>query len=432
MAVTDHKGKVIPVAIGRSFAEGHDISSFWATIPGARKGLADKGLKTADTGALGKKLINTTIEEVVSMSDCLTTSGIVMPVISREALDRVVAEGPYRGRVVSPALVRTMKGRRVKQIRVRSPVMCQAQGGTCAKCFGLLENGQFPPIGYHLGVLAGQSISEPLTQLTLRAFHTGGAIGSKSVGFDRVKQILEMPENVPGKATLAQTSGMVTGVNPSAAGGWFVDIDSTEHFIPLETGLGVKRGLKVRAGQRLSKTGVIKPQDLLAATGDINLVRNKMIDDLSDEFSAGGVRIKRKIFETVVRPMTSRAEITDAGDGEKFNVYRGDVLPVNRLDEFNKKIRARGGRPILYNPTLLSIRVAPYHSGDFVGKLMFERPHETIIAAPALGSTADIRSGHPITQYAFGEHFGKNKGPAPKWGGSRSFIGMVDDPTENY
>ena len=407
VAVTDHKGKIIPVSIDRSYAEGHDISSFWATLPGARKGLADKGLKTADTGALGKKLVNTTIEEVVSMSDCMTTSGIDLPVESREALDRVVAEGPHRGRTVSPDLVKALKGRGVNNIKVRSPVTCQAVKGCCSKCFGLLENGQFPSVGYHLGVLAGQAISEPLTQLTLRAFHTGGAIGNKSVGFDRVKQILEMPENVPGKATIAQNSGIVTDVKSSAAGGWFVDIGSTDHFVPLELGIAVKKGQKVEAGQLLSKSGVIKPQDLLAATGDIGRVRNQMIDDLSGELSAGGVRIKRRLIETAIRPMTTRAEVTDAGDGEKYGVFRGDVISVNRIDELNKLIGR--GRKIEYNPTLISIRVAPYHSGDFIGKLMFERPHETIMAAPALGATADIRSGHPITQYAFGTYFGKDK-----------------------
>ncbi|MHC4780667.1 MAG: hypothetical protein ACYTFG_19020, partial [Planctomycetota bacterium] len=403
VAVKDHKDRVIPVPIKRSFAEGHDLASYWATIPGARKGLADKGLKTADTGALSKKLINTTIEEVVSMADCGTTQGIEMPVISREALDRVVAEGPFRGRTFSVDLARELKGKGVKTVKVRSPSNCQAVRGTCSKCFGLLENGQFPPVGYHLGVLAGQTIAEPLTQLTLSAFHTGGAIGRKAVGFERVKQILEMPENVPGKATIALEAGKVEEIKPSAAGGWMVRVGDVDHFVPKELGLAVTKRQRVIAGQRLSKGGVIKPQELLAATGDITKVRNQIIGDLENEFTSGGTRVKRRIFETVVRPMTSRAEVLDAGDGEKYQFYKGDIVPTNKVEEINAKIKAEGGQPIEYKPTLLSIRVSPYHSGDFVGKLMFERPHETIIAAPAIGAKADIRSGHPITQYAFGK-----------------------------
>lgn len=407
VAVEDHKGKIIPVPIGRSFAEGHDVASYWATIPGARKGLADKGLKTADTGALSKKLINTTIEERISMKDCGTIRGIEMPVVSREALDRVVANGPGKGRLADPLLVRSLKGRGVKTILVRSPLTCQAQRGTCALCFGLLENGAYPPIGYHVGVLAGQSISEPLTQLTLRAFHTGGAIGRKKVGFERIKQIMEMPENVPGRAVIAQSPGVITSVKKSAGGGWLVNVGDTEHFVPLERGLAIKMGQRIKAGQKISETGVIKPQELLAATGDISRVRNQLINDMENEFSGGGVRIKRKLLETVVKPMTNRAEVVDAGDGEQFHIYRGDVVSVNKLEELNQKIKATRGRPIRYNPTLLSIRVSPYHSGDFIGKLMFERPHETIAAAPAIGATADIRSGHPITQYAFGRYFGQ-------------------------
>lgn len=409
VAVVDHKNKIIPVPIMKSFAEGLDITSYLAVIPGARKGLADKGLKTQDTGALSKKLINTTIEEVISMLDCGTRNGVEMSPKNKEAVDRVIADGAYKGRTLSAMLQRTIISRKVTKLKMRSPLTCEAVAGTCAKCFGLLENGQFPPIGYHIGVLAGQSIGEPLTQLTLRAFHTGGAIGGKSVGFDRVKQILEMPENVPGRSIIAQADGKVTSIKPSAAGGWFVGVGASEQFVPKERGLAVKKGQMVKAGDQISATGVIRPQDLLSATGDIKRVRNRIVDDLSDEFALGGVRIKKRLLETAVRPMTNRAIITDAGDGERYKVYRGDVVNVNKLNEYNRRLKATGKRPIEYESTLLSIRVSPYHGGDFVGKLMFERPHETMRDAPGLGATADIKTGHPITQYVFGKHFGQQQ-----------------------
>jgi nucleoside diphosphate kinase len=104
--------------------------------------------------------------------------------------------------------------------------------------------------------------------------------------------------------------------------------------------------------------------------------------------------------------MTDRAEVLDAGAGEQFGIFKGDVVGTNRIDEVNKKIKKKGGRLIEYKPTLLSIRVSPYHSKDFVGKLMFERLHETIAAAPRIGATADTRTGHPITQYVFGRSTG--------------------------
>lgn len=405
VAVTDHKGRTVPVQISRSYAEGHDVASYWATIPGARKGLAEKGLGTQETGALAKRLINTTADTIISETDCGTTDGISLPVESRDVLDRVVADGPYRGRTVDPLLVRTLKGRKVASIKVRSPLRCRSVRGVCSKCAGLLENGQFAPVGYHIGVLAGQAISEPATQLSLRAFHTQGVIGAKSIGFDRVEQLLEMPENVKGSATLAKTNGVVTSVRPSAAGGWLVDVDQAEHFVPKELGLAVKKGVRVRAGQKLSQGGVVKPQELLAATGDIHRVRDQIIKDLDQEYQAGGVRIKRNLFETIVKPMTDRAEVTDAGDGEKYGIYRGEVVSVNQIESVNDKIRKVRGRPVQYIPTLLSIRVSPHHGDDFVGKLMFERPHETLTAAPAIGAVAlGTKPPHPISQYTFGRY----------------------------
>lgn len=406
VAVRDHKNEVIPVPINRSFAEGHGISSYWATAPGARKGLIEKGLGTAETGALSKRLINTTVTQTISMKDCGTSEGTLLPIESRDALDRFVADGPFKKEVITPELVTKMKRRGMKQVKVRSPLKCRATQGICAMCFGLLENGKTAPIGYNAGVLAGQAVSEPMTQLSLRAFHTGGAMAQKAVGFDRIRQVFEMPENLPGRAPLAQVSGKVESIEPGPGGGWNVVVGDVDHFVPQERGLGVKRGDRVLAGQKLSKTGVIRPQEMLAATNDIDKVRGQMVKDLDKEFSSGGVQIRKNLLESVVRPMTDRAEITDAGDGEKEGFYKGDVVSTNRIEEVNKKIRKKGGKPIEYKPTLLSIRVAPYHSGDFIGKLMFERPHQTIAAAPRIGAEADVEKGHPITRHTFGRYFG--------------------------
>ena len=404
VAVTDQKGRTVHVQVPRSYAEGQDITSYWASLPGARRGMVQKGLGTQDSGALAKRLLNTTVSSIISESDCGTTEGLALPTESRDSLDRVIASGPYKGRTVDPSLVRSLIGKGVKTIMVRSPLKCRSVRGICSKCFGLMENGQFPPVGYHIGVLAGQAVSEPATQMMLRQFHTQGVIGQKAVGFARIEQLLEMPDNVKGSAPLSKVTGKVTGVKPSAAGGWFVDIGAAEHFVPKELGLAVKKGDQVTAGQRLSTGGVIKPQELLATTNDIHRVREQLVNDLDQEYKAGNIRIKRNLFETIVKPMTDRAEVQDAGDGEKYGIYRGEIESVNRIEQLNTLIRKAKGRPIRYTPTLLSIGVAPYHNEDFIGKLMFERLHETLIAAPATGEKADVKGGHPITQYTFGRY----------------------------
>jgi DNA-directed RNA polymerase subunit beta' len=407
VAVKDHEGNVTEVPIERSFSEGMDMGSFWALIPGSRRGLMDRTLSTADTGAFGKALIAATVDTTVSTRDCGTLQGIEMVITDPEALDRVVSSGRYRGKITDTQLIRNLKARGVKKIKVRSPLRCQATRGVCAMCFGPLENGQFPSVGYHVGTLAGQTISEPATQLTMKTFHTGGALGGASLGYPRLKQILEMPTNVKGRAILALQPGKVDGIETSAAGGWNVSVDGLRHFVPKEVGLGVKKRQKVFAGQMLSAGGAVKPQDLLAATNDIKAVQTQMITDMSKVFTDAGVRVKRKIFETAIHPLTTRAQVDDPGDADmEFGVHRGDVMSVNNIEAMNKKLKRKRKQLIEFTPTLLSIRKAPQYANDFIGQLVAERPHQTLKAAPGLGAVSNIGpDGHPIATYAFGKYF---------------------------
>ena len=400
VAMVDHKGEVIKVPITKSYAEGHDIASYWATIPGSRKGLMDKGLGTQDVGTLSKRLVNTTIEQIISTMDCGTEQGIPMPPDSRDALDRVIARGPYKGQVVTPEFAGKLKSKGVPEIVVRSPLRCSAIRGICAKCYGLAENGQFLPVGFHVGALVGQSVSEPVLQTMLRGFHTGGAISKSRVGFDRIEEIFEMPENVVGKASLAMQGGTVTNVKPGLGGGWNVTIGTMDHFVPKELGLSVKKGDKIAAGQKISETGAIKPQELLEATGDIHRVRDQIIADLQKEYSSGGINMRRKLFETAVKPMTDRAEVIDAGGANRLGIYRGDIVSINKIEDVNAKLPQK--EKIQYRATLLPIRVSPFKGEDFIGKLMFERPHETLKEAPAIGAIADLAKGHPVTRFVFG------------------------------
>lgn len=400
VAMVDHKGEVIKVPITKSYAEGHDIASYWATIPGSRKGLMDKGLGTQDVGTLSKRLVNTTIEQIISTMDCGTEQGIPMPPDSRDALDRVIARGPYKGQVVTPEFAGKLKSKGVPEIVVRSPLRCSAIRGICAKCYGLAENGQLLPVGFHVGALVGQSVSEPVLQTMLRGFHTGGAISKSRVGFDRIEEIFEMPENVVGKATISMQGGAVTSVKPGLGGGWNVTVGTMNHFVPKELGLAVKHGDKVTAGQKLSETGAIKPQELLEATGDIHRVRDQIITDLNKEYSGGGINMRRKLFEAAIKPMTDRAEVIDAGGAERLGIYRGDIVSINKIEDVNAKLPQK--EKIQYRATLLPIRVSPFKGEDFIGKLMFERPHETLKEAPAIGAIADLAKGHPVTRFVFG------------------------------
>ncbi|HEY9818116.1 MAG TPA: hypothetical protein V6D20_20275, partial [Candidatus Obscuribacterales bacterium] len=156
----------------------------------------------------------------------------------------------------------------------------------------------------------------------------------------------------------------------------------------------------VAPGQQISQGGAINPQDLLEATGDMNLVRNTLIDEIAKAYD--GQKIKRRIFETVVKPMTDRAKITQPGDGDKlFNIYAGEIHQVNALETYNTKLRAKNLRPIQFEPVLLGIGQIPHQTPDFIGQLSHDRLKDTLKNAPATGKFTNILSGHPLSQLAF-------------------------------
>jgi DNA-directed RNA polymerase subunit beta' len=399
VAVTDHKGKTIPIAVDKSYAEGHDLGTYLGTTPGARKGLIDKGLSVADTGYFSRMLVNTSIENQVSAADCGTKHGVDLPLESAELSSRYGAEGPYRNVIITADIARRLRSSGKRTIKVRSPLTCQAQKGVCQKCFGLLETGKAPRVGYHVGALAGQTLGEVATQLTLRSFHTGGAIGGSQLGFERIRQIMEMPQSIKGKAVLSQGTGVVTKVDSAPAGGYFVFVGQDKHYIPKELGVRVSRGDRVKAGDILSQHGVIKPQELLETTGDIHRVREHLISELDTNYRAAGKAVNRRIFETVVKPLTDRGTVTDVGDGARFfPVHSGEVLPINRVDEWNRKLTQLKLRPIKVEPMVLGIKQAPLLSEDFVGTLSHEKLKKTLSDAPSLGKSTDLLTGHPLAR----------------------------------
>lgn len=401
VAVQDHTGKLIPVPISKSYAEGHDLGSYLATTPGARKGLIDKGLSVADTGYFNRRVVNSTIEYTISELDCRTTRGISFPTSSSELYDRFGAEGKYRNVLLSAELCRRLDASGVKSIVARSPLTCKSIKGVCAYCFGLMEDGSLPKVGYHIGALAGQALGERATQLTLRAFHTGGAVGSASLGFDRIRQLMELPDNLRNKSVLAMVPGTVSKIVKAPAGGNYVFVEDERHFIPEESGVAVSVGQQVNAGDKISVHGVLKPQELLTATGDISLVRERIIDEMDGAYKAAGQRIKRKLYETTVRPLTDRGKVSDAGDGSMmFNVHPGDILPVNLIDNYNDQLTKKKRKPIKYDPLLVSINKLPYYSEDFVGALVHERLKNTLKKAPMLGMSTDLVKGHPMARLA--------------------------------
>ncbi len=414
VAMTDMNGKLVPFAVRKSFAEGHDLGSYLGTTPGARKGMIDKGLTVADTGYLSRLLVNANISNKVTTVDCGTMDGETLPVTG-DVINRYGAKGELRNKLITSSILNQHKRSGEKYITVRSPLKCRALNGICSRCAGASPEGKQYNKGYHIGSMSAQAVGERATQVTLSSFHTAGALGGAKVGFPRIKELLHLPQSSKGRAILSEESGTVTGIRPSPAGGFFVTVNRHEHFIPKELGVAVKLGETVTAGKKLSRLGNINPQDLLSATGDMDQTRETLIDELQAAY--GKQKIKRRIFENVVKPMTDKAKVSNQGDGATlFNVYAGETHQINTLKSYNETLKKKGLRTIKYEPILLGIPAIPHHTDDFIGQLTHERLKDTVKGSAAYGKGTNITSGHTAAQLVLKQfgHVEDIKNPAKK------------------
>lgn len=396
--VTDLKGRIVPIPLMRSYADGLTLPQYWATMPGARKGIADRAVSTQDTGAFNKELVNTTIGVRVTDKDCGTRQGIMLPADHPDLPGRWIASGPHAGQLITAELAAQLR-RENKPVMVRSPMTCALVEGVCQHCAGLNEAGRVHPVGFHIGAYAGTTITEPITQMVLRAFHSQGAVGAGEVGYKRIRQIFTMPQNIRGKATLSRETGTVSEIIPTDRGGWEVVVDSIRHFVPAELELAVKVGDHVKRGDQLSRHGVLKIQEVAELRGH-EAARDQLIKDLDSEMSAAGQNIRRRIYEVAMRPLINRVEVLDPGDAAKQGVVAGDVMNANYVKQLNEKLK----HPIVFKPIVMSIREVPFVGEDFIGPLMYQRLPRTLREAPAIGGTTHLKGpkAHPIVEYAWG------------------------------
>lgn len=399
VAVQDHKGRTVPFLIRKSYAEGHDMGTFFATIPGSRQGLIDKGLSVADTGTLNRLMANASIENTIIMEDCKTTDGITLDVNPGNRSDIVGRVLAGTREIITPASYAQLVSK--KTVKVRSPLTCKAGRGICAYCFGLLENGKLPEVGYHVGTMAAQTLGERATQTTLQKFHTGSAVGSANVGFDRIKELVNLTRSVKHQAVLSTTSGTVDRIDTAPAGGWFVHVGTEKYYVPKELGLAVSLGDIVNKGTQLDKSGAINVHDYLAATGDVRKSQDVLVNGLKSAY--GKQKIYRKIFETVVKPMTTMAKVIDAGDAlQQFGIGVGDVVPSTVLEGHNRTLKLQGKNTIEYEPIFIGTRQLPNHADDFIGALAHERLRDTLLGAATLGKTVNKQTGTAITRLTLG------------------------------
>lgn len=403
----DNMNRIVPVPVKRSYAEGLDTSEYWISLYGARKGMVDRQRSTSVPGALTKEVINNTIDHLVTLQDCGTTRGAQKDITDSYVHDRYLAQDvgtlAKKGQRLTQVLKREIQKAGISKVMVRSPLYCEAKSGVCSKCFGVMADGKPLSVGDNIGVIAGQAITEPTTQMTMNSFHTGGVASQevgKEQGLPRVLQLLKMPENLPNSATLAERDGRVTNVLRSPAGGYEVAIDKEVHFVGVGITPTVKVGDTVKKGDKIS-TGVEKPQDVLRTRG-LEETRHFLTKELSETYKGD---IHHNVLETIVQKMTDLTKVEDPG--QSTEVLPGEFVSFAKVEALNRQ-----GADIKHSPTLRSIEHLPsYLNKDWIAKMNFRNIKKGIITAAQEAQESKYRNTeNPITAFAYGVDFGKTPG----------------------
>jgi len=414
MLVQNPSKEFVPVPLTTSFGEGLPISQYWAALHGARKGTLDRAAGTRDPGALTKELINTVIAYSVTDKDCGTSKGTLMSVMAKDIEGRYLArEVPLksgdkltRGTLVSSALLTRMKNSGPQKVLVRSPLHCQQATGICATCYGLNERGTLYKKGTNVGIIAGHALGEPVTQMQMRTFHTGGA-GTDGLTdyFQQAKDLFKVPEKLRGAATLAEVTGRVDKIETDALGGKKVTIGGKLHVVPHSTPLLPK----IRVGADVKKTDALSvgrknPHDILRISNNIHAVRNHLTTELDSLYVETTGNERRRNIETVIRAMTDVAQVTESSEHE--NLLNGQMMSLSRIENRNKELKKLGLPTIQHKPLLKPMDKVPLSGKeDWMARLNFQRLKDTLIEGGAQNWKSDIQ-GHPIPGLAHGAAFG--------------------------
>ena len=354
-------GRTIEIPIKSNFREGLSVLEYFISSRGARKGMADTALRTADSGYLTRRLVDVSQDVIIREDDCGVDHGIWVEEISENGQviekfsDRIRGRFPVndivdpetgevlcpKDRMLSEADAKVLEAHGIHKVEIRTVLTCRAKSGVCARCYGMnLASGRPVGTGEAVGIIAAQSIGEPGTQLTMRTFHTGGVAGGDiTQGLPRVEELFEARK--PKKmATLAEIGGRVR-FEESAKGSLLnihvvADDGNTKMYSVPHTGLKVSDGDVIERGTALNE-GALNPHDVLRTRG-ASAVHNYLIQEVLRVYRQQGVDINDKHIEVIVRQMMRKCRVEDAGDTDLLS---GAMVDVLELHEANDKIKAR-------------------------------------------------------------------------------------------
>jgi len=414
--IANTSGTVIEIPIRANYREGLNILEYFIASRGARKGLADTALRTADSGYLTRRLVDVSQDVIIREEDCGTTDGIevfeirngneVVEPFDERLVGRFLAEDlrdeatgeliMSRNKLITDADAKKILDAGVEEIKIRSVLTCRAKTGVCAKCYGAnLAFNNIVSVGEAVGVIAAQSIGEPGTQLTMRTFHTGGVASADAEditqGLPRVEELFES-RRPKSAAILSRISGKIHIEEIKTTTNIIVTNDETgeseNYMIPYNLKIRVQEGEEIEKGTRLTE-GNIYPADILNILGT-KAVQNYIINEVQKVYRLQGVDINDKHIEVIVRQMLRKVKVEESGSSY---LLPGTLVDSKKIDEINEELQARidageyDVQLVQISPVLQGITKASSNSDSFMSAASFQETTKALTDAAISGKS---------------------------------------------
>ncbi|GAA1921824.1 DNA-directed RNA polymerase subunit beta' [Nocardioides lentus] len=414
--VANPKGEIIPRPIKSNFREGLTVLEYFIATHGARKGLADTALRTADSGYLTRRLVDVSQDVIIREDDCGTERGLPKRIGERREDGTVVKADnaetaayarsaatevthPETGEVLVEAggdlgdvKIKELIEAGLEEVKVRSVLTCDARTGTCAKCYGRsLATGKLVDIGEAVGIIAAQSIGEPGTQLTMRTFHTGGVASADDItqGLPRVVELFEA-RSPKGRSPIVEAAGRVEIEDTDKTRKILITPDDgsevQEYPVSRRSRLLVADGDHVEVGAMIT-VGTPDPQDVLRILG-IRKAQEHLVDEVQSVYRSQGVAIHDKHIEIIVRQMLRRVTVIESG---QTNLLPSDLVDRVRFEEENRRVVSESGTPASGRPVLMGITKASLATESWLSAASFQETTRVLTDAAINGRSDSLR-----------------------------------------